>query len=198
VPDVIGTAALTQAPQAGAAIGAEVPQNGFLWPNRPNLIDFVYWLQTNVAIPTAALPTSSPYPQYALSQALELVLCFPGASFSAMNVNCSIPVPGNQWSGISYTLACYNCATHLLLGIAPDQPGQNFFTAARANSGYSLVNPSTGLVAASSNETTSSTLNNPKWVEGLTPGQLDMYKSPWGRAYLDYQSKYGSTIWGLT
>ncbi len=167
-----------QAAQAASVVAAETPTNGFLWPNQPNIIDFTWWLQTNVAIPAAALPASSPYPQYALWQALQLVLCIPGVA------------------GISYTLAVYNCGTALLFAIAPDVPGSNFFTDKRAE--FNLINPSTGLVSSASDESTSSTLTPPKWVSGLTPGQLDLMKTPWGRFYLDYQSKYGPTVWGLS
>jgi hypothetical protein len=198
---VTGTGASSQAEQTANGIGAETPTNGFLWPNRPNIIDFWFWLQTNVSIPEAALPVTSPYPQYALWQALELVLCDRGVSSWATNPNgdnCIAPMPRNLWGGISYTLAVYNCATHLLLGIAPDQPGQNFFTAARANSGYSLVNPSTGLIVAASDVTTSSTLTPPKWASGLTVSQLGFMKTPYGREYLAYNQAYGPTIVGLT
>jgi len=196
VPTVSGTGASTQAAQTANGVGTETPTNGFLWPHNPNLIDFNFWLYTNVAIPEAALPASSPYPQYALWQAMELVLVPGGYGSRGQWGDPNYPpgIPNNH--GISYTLAVYNCATALLIAIAPDQPGQSFFTAQRAT--YNLINPSTGLVAAASDVTTSSTLTVPKWASGLTPGQLDYMKTPWGRYYLDYQSKYGPTIWGLT
>lgn len=196
---VTGTGASTQAPQTANGVGAETPTNAFLWPNRPNITDFWWWLQTNVSIPEAALPATSPYPQYALWQALELVLCDRGVPFrNGMNFEYSEPTPRNLWGGISYTLAVYNCATHLLMGIAPDQPGQNFFTAARAGSGFSLVTPSTGLVSAASDVTTNSTLTAPKWASGLTISQLGFMKTPWGREYLAFNQSYGPTVWGLT
>jgi hypothetical protein len=196
---VTGTGASMQATQTANGVGSEVPTNAFLWPNRPNITDFWFWLQTNVSIPEAALPVTSPYPQYALWQALELVLCDRGVPFrNGMNFEYSEPTPRNLWGGISYTLAVYNCATHLLLGIAPDMPGQSFFTAARANSGYSLVNPSTGLIVAASDVTTSSTLTPPKWASGLTVSQLGFMKTPYGREYLAYNQAYGPTVVGLT
>lgn len=177
---VTGTGACAQDTQTIAGIGAEAAQNGFLWPNQPNIIDFAWWLSANVEIPAAALPASSPWPGYALASALGLVLIIP----------C---VPA-----IQYTLAVYNCATHILMGMAPDQPGNNFFTAARANSGYSLVNPSTGIVAASSDASTSSTLASPDWAKGMTVSDLGFFKTPWGREYLMFNQSYGPTIIGLT
>jgi hypothetical protein len=161
---------------------------GFVTPNTPNVGDFTTFLQTSVQIPTAALPTNSPWIGYAFDQAMGLVPCYAG-------------VPG-----ITYSLAVYNCGTHLLFLIAPDQTGQTYFVSARRSAaspafpdgGFGLNAVSTGLVVSSSDEGTSATLTAPKWADGLTIEQLGMMKSPWGRAYLDYLQKYGSTIWGLT
>jgi len=179
--NITGTAATAQDVQIVQAQGMiSSPGGGFLLPDKPNIVDFLYFLSSSVEIPPAALPGTSPWPQYALTQAIGLVLCIPGVL------------------GISYTLACYNCGTHILFSIAPDVPGQNFFKKERSNTGYSLVNPSTGLVAASSDESTSSTLTAPEWAAKLTVGQLDFFRTPWGRAYLSYNQSYGPTIWGLT
>ncbi len=177
-----GTAAIAQSAQGIGAIGEEASSDdGFLFPNTPNLIDFWGFLNNVVQIPADALPGTSPWPQYALTQAIGLVL----------NLPCTP-------QAITYTLAVYNAATHLLYGIAPDQPGSNFFTVARSKKGYSLVNPSTGIIAATSDESTSSTLASPEWAKGLTVGQLDFFRTPWGRAYLSYQQSYGPTIIALT
>jgi hypothetical protein len=154
----------------------------FATPNSPNLPDFLIFLGT-VQIPAAALPANSPWPGYALNQAIALVPCYPG-----------IP-------GIISTLAVYNCATHLVFLMTPDQVGQTYFQTARSNdatSGYNLIAPSTGLVVASSDEGSSVTLTAPEWAKGLTIGQLGYMKTPWGREYLDYIQSAGPTIWGLT
>ena len=155
---------------------------GFVTPNRPNLPDFLVFLQT-VNIPEAALPDDSPYPGYALNQAIALVLQPP-----------FLP-------GIAYTLACYNCATHLLFVITPDTPPSNYFATMRGTTaeGLGLVVPSTGLVSDSANDQgTSVSLAEPKWAKGLTVGQLGFFKTPWGREYLSYQQSYGPSVWGLT
>ena len=200
---VTGTGAVSQVFQIASGEGAESPVGGgFLWPSRPNIVDFLYFLSTSVQIPPAALPATSPWPQYSLVQALLLVLRIPGRSMG-QNGYIGLPppqlpvIPADQL-GILYTLACYNCATHLLLTITPDVPGQNFFAHARSNQGYGLINPSTGLVASSSDNGTSVALASPDWAKGLTIDQLDAYKTPWGRAYLSYNQKMGPTIWGLT
>lgn len=158
----------------------------FVNPLTPNLPDFLTFLSTNVQIPAAALPSNSPWPGYALDQAIALVSCYS--------------------LGVVYSLAVYNCGTHLLFLIAPDQPGQTYFKAARSNNaaqngqpgGFGLIQPSSGLVASTSDDTNSITLANPDWVKGLTIGQLGMMKTPWGRECLSYLQSYGPTIWGLS
>lgn len=187
---VTGTGASTQDFQFASGAGAESsPGGGFLWPDKPNIVDFLDFLRNSVQIPTAALPGTSPWPQYALTQAMGLVLQM---GYHYYHHSIPQPVP------IFYTLAVYNCATHILYTITPDVAGQNFFTTARSNKGYNLVNPSTGLVAAASDESTSSTLSSPEWASKLTIGQLGFFKTPWGREYLSYNQSYGPSIWGLS
>ena len=147
----------------------------------PNITDFWTFLDTSVQIPTSALPANSVWPQYALNQILDLILQPPGGS------------------GLLLCLAAYNGATHILLSITPDQSGQTYFADARGNgpSGFNLVNPSTGIVQASSDQSTSQSLATPDWAKMMTVGDLDFYKTPWGRYFLNWQQSYGPTIWGL-
>lgn len=188
---VTGVGAVSQAPQTASGVASIInTTNDFLLPHTPNVVDFLWWLNTSVQIPPAALPVSSQWPQYALWQALELVL---------REEQPRHWPHGNHSGSIMYVLACYNCSTHLLLSITPDVPGQNFFASARGNGagGYSLVNPSTGIIAATSDESTSATLASPDWAKRLTIGDLDFFKTPWGRYYLNYNQSFG-TLWGLT
>lgn len=164
----------------------------FVTPGTPNLVDFDTWLSTSVGIPASAWPsddiTMSEWPGYALEQAEGFVLCIP----------C---VPG-----ITYTLAVYNLATALLFQIAPNTSPSTYFTDARSNipstnfpsGGFNLNAPAMGLVTAASDEGTSSTLATPDWATKLTVGQLALFNTPWGRAYLSFEQSYGPTIWGLT
>lgn len=160
----------------------------FANPSSPNLPDFLQFLADSVQISSAALPSDSPYPQYALDQAIALVLNPSGATYP----------------GVMYSLACYNAATHILLVITPDQTGQNWFANVRGNNsssippGFALNAPSTGLVVSTSDQGTSAGLAEPEWAKGLTVGQLDFYRTPWGRAYLSFQQSYGSTIVALS
>ena len=106
--------------------------------------------------------------------------------------------------GILYTLAVYNCATHLLFVITPDQAGQSYFANARGNNsstippGFALNVPSTGIVVSTFDQGTGTTLTAPQWADGLTIGQLDFYRTPWGRSYLSFAQSFGPTIVGLS
>lgn len=156
--------------------------SGFVTPDTPNLADFLTFLATSVQIPVEALPSNSPWPGYAFNQALAL----------------TIP-PGALIPGVIYSLAVYNGATHILFAITPDQPGQNYFQNARGTGtgGYGLISPTTGLVSSSSDQNTSQTLAEPVWASQLTVDQLDFYKTPWGRAFLAWNQKYGQNAWVL-
>ncbi len=179
---VTGSANLAQAGQTvGASAVEQAANGGFITPGAPNIVDFLNWLAASVQIPAAALPAGAPWPQYALTQAIGLVLNPPYA-----------PAP------VMYTLAVYNCATHLVYAMTPDQPGQNYFATARSTKGYGLIAASTGLVAATSDESTSTTLASPEWAKGLTVAQLGFFKTPWGREYLSWQQSYGPTIVALS
>jgi hypothetical protein len=168
--------ATTQAPQTVAAV---CQVTAYVNPTQPNLTDFLTFLAIDVQIPAAALPGTSPYPGYALKRAQRLVL--QGGGDPEMYVN-----------------AVYCCATHLILATTPDQVGQTYFAQQQSRAGYGTIVPSTGLVVASSDVSTSSTLAEPVWASRLTVGQLDFFKTPWGRVYLSYNQSYGPSIWGLT
>jgi hypothetical protein len=166
---------------------------GFATPTVPNLPDFWDFLNTSVQIPTAALPTDSPWPGYAFNQALATVLTVPAWGCWPPGTN-----PPSNPLGILYTLAVYNLATHLLFMITPDQSGQTYFTNARSSTGYNLISPSMGLVTTTFDQGTGATVASPKWAAGMTIAQLEMYRTPWGRAYLSFAQSYGPSIVGLT
>lgn len=149
----------------------------FTNPTTPNLTDFLTFLANEVQIPSAALPSDSPYPQWCLDQAVA---------------RC-IPIGGN---GILYVLAVYNLATAILFQITPDQVGQTYFADARKQ--FNLLSFMAGAVQATSDESTSTTLKVPDFVSTLTVGQLNLMQTPWGRVYLDYAQAAGPNIWGLS
>ena len=155
--------------------------SGFITPSTPNLTDFLTFLGNTVQIPVQALPAGSPWPGYALDQAIGIVLN-----------------PPTSPTVVAYSLACYNCATHLLIAITPDQPAQSYFTTARGPTGFGIIQPSTGLVVAAGDQGTTGNTQPPTWLSGLTIEDLDFMKTPWGRRFLMWQQAYGPTVWGLS
>jgi hypothetical protein len=175
----------------------------FITPNTPNLVDFTSFIEDSVQIPIAALPVDSPYLGYAFDQALATVITVPGCGWPP---GYPPPSPPSNPLGILYTLAVYNLATALLFQITPDQEGQTYFADARSkkpstnfpNGGFNLNAPALGLVTAASDEGTSGTLKTPDWAAKMTVGDLELFQTPWGRAYLNYAQKFGPSIVGLT
>ncbi|MDE2105052.1 MAG: hypothetical protein KGL39_47880 [Patescibacteria group bacterium] len=161
---------------AADATGAEVLQNGAT----PIAIGTGYTIDT-LATGTAAAPTtntaSSPWPDYAFNQASALVLNIPTVT------------------AIEYVLAVYNCGGHILLRITPDQSGQTYFQDQRK--AFLILDARPGVIAASSDESTSQTFQVIENFKNLTVGDLNFYCTPWGREYLSYQMDFGA-ICGLS
>lgn len=152
-------------------------------PNAPNLTDYTAWLQNVVGINVAYLPSSSPFIGYAFNRAINITLNVP-----------------TQLSGLEYTLAVYNCATHIQLKITPDQivNGVSFDYFLKKRAEFTLLNPVVGLVATSSDEGTSVTNAVPDALAQLTLMDLDFMRTPWGREYLAFSQDYGPNVWGLS
>lgn len=134
-------------------------------------------LVTGTASPPIVNMSGSPFPQYALDQAIELVICVP-------------TVPGK-----AYTIACYNCAGHILLQLLPDQPGTPILGRVREQLGMNAGN--FGIVQSAADQGTSDTLAIPDALKQLTLEDLGFAQSKWGRAYLAFNQSYGD-IFGLT
>ncbi len=159
---------------AADATGLETLQNA-----SPVAIGTAYLLTalaTGAALP-AVNTASSPWPAYALNQALALVLMIPTVA------------------GLDYTLAVYNCAGHILLGIAPDMPGQGFFVQQREN--FNLLAASPGVIASSSDQATANSFATPDVMTKMTVGDLYFFRTPYGRAFLAFSQDFGA-IAGLS
>lgn len=160
---------------AASATGAEVLQNA-----EPVAIGTAYTITTYVtgtAVPPTANTAGSPWPAWALAQAMGLVI----------TAGCG--------GGPDYTLTVYNGAGHILLAITPDQPGRTWFDEARQK--FGLLLPTAGLIESASDQGTANTRGMPDALRQLTISDLYFMKTPWGRAYLAYQQDFGS-VWGLT
>jgi hypothetical protein len=163
---------------AANAAGAETLQNG-----SPLTLGAPHTLTTlTMGAPPPATPTaSSPWVGYAFDQATALVL----------NVGAL---------GVAYTLAVYNCAAHIQIRITPDQAGResdpNSFTTMRKS--FNLLLQSVGVVQATSDAGTSTTIAVSDALKQLTLTDLGFMKTPWGREYLSFAQDYGPSVWGLS
>lgn len=94
-----------------------------------------------------------------------------------------------------YNLAVYNLSGDVLINYATDQPGRTYFEDLRKAFGINKF--SAGVVSSTSDVSTSTSLLNPDFMKGLTFGDLQMLKTPYGRAYMAMAQSQG-TLWGLS
>lgn len=169
----------------------------------PTLADFLTYLSGTVGIPATALPASSPYPQYALDNAVALV------NPALQNTQGNYPggyVAGGNLGSLIYIEAVYSLATSNLLNFCPDvvptvvyptgdAAGLGFFAYTRNK--WDMTSFLPGVVAASSDEGTSQTLDVPDYFKLFTVADLQTLKDPWGRRYVGLAQRYGVNIWSL-
>ncbi|KWN80865.1 hypothetical protein WM24_23820 [Burkholderia ubonensis] len=144
----------------------------------PNATDLYTFLTTVAGVPTAALPSNSAYIPWALSYAEEMTL---------MVLRCI----GQDY----YCFAVYCLATSFLINWFPDQTGQTFFATARQT--YNISGFVGGTVQSTADVSTSESLLAPDFLNGLTLGQLQVLKDPFGRQWLSMQADNGP-IWGIS
>jgi hypothetical protein len=158
-------------------------------PNTPNLPDYILFVQKAMAIDPLYLPSNSPFFQWTFDKALALVIQIPYQRLRWA------PAEHQGAAGADYTLAVYNCAGHLLLETAQDQPGRDYFNKTRADLG--LNHFSAGVAASTSDQSTSTSLATPDALHQLTIGDLGFMRTLYGRAYLSFQQDFGG-IFGLS
>lgn len=99
-------------------------------------------------------------------------------------------------SGFIYNWAVYNLAADRLINFARDAPGQSYFQGLRKDFGIGTV--SVGVVSAAGDQSTNTSILNPKQFEYLTFFDLQVMKTPYGREYLGIAQMYGQGLWGLS
>lgn len=132
-----------------------------------------------MGVPTSALPDNSLVLVYAYDVAIAIV---------NDSLECVPPI---------YKLAVYNLGGDNLVNWAPDQPGSTYWADLRGKEGYNIGAFAPGVVQATSDESTSTSLLNPEFMKTFTLANLQNLKTPWGRQYLAFAQSYG-TLWGLT
>jgi hypothetical protein len=162
--------------------------SGFVTPYAPNLADYATFVYsapqtpTGAPIPTSALPADSPWIGYSFEVAMQL-------AWRRLQ----------EVSALIYTLAVYNLALDRLINFSPDQAGQTYFYTLRASPpiGYGVNNFIPGVVTATSDVSTSTTLTSPEFMKSLTFLDLSVLKTPFGQVYLQYTQQLGD-LWGIS
>lgn len=117
------------------------------------------------------------------------------------------PLPYSGTPGVGYVIVyAVPDSTHFTYAVATDPgagtilPGalatEYYFTDLRKQLKINSFVP--GVVSNTSDLTTSVGLVVPDFFKTLTLEQMDLMKTPFGRAYLMIAQKYGPTVWGLT
>jgi len=143
----------------------------------PNITDYTLFLRNVAGINTTVLPDNSAVIEWSFNYAMNVV-----SDFFAV-----IPQTPDQFL---YGVAVYNLATDTLLNYAQDQPGQTFFAQVRQKYQLNVLIP--GVVTEARDEDTSTGIINPKFMQGLTMGNLQNLKTPFGRQYLALAQDLGS------
>ena len=179
-----GSVSITSPPapsaSLGSAIGWNVYANGMLQTPTPVAMGTAYDLasiQSGASVPTSDA-SGSPWIGFAFNRGMSFTLSVP-------------TVQAND-----YVHVVYACATHVQLEITPDQMGQTFFVAKQGNGpgGFGLGTPTAGIVAAASDQGTSTTFVVPEAMERLSFQDLQFSKTPWGRTWLGWGQDFGSPV----
>ena len=97
--------------------------------------------------------------------------------------------------------AVYNLAGAILCDVVQDdpdapEPWNHYWSDLRKSWGLNGFSP--GVVQSAADQGTSTSYKVSSFYDNLTPMELDLMKTPWGRRYMSIASWYGPTIWGLT
>jgi hypothetical protein len=158
------------------------------------LAGFTEFIRTVMAVPVDALADDSIYIPMAYWPAQTL-------TNDNLYIVGNVEAPPPQTQPTIRALAVYNLAGALLIDIAQDDPtapppDDTYWSTLRASMGLNGFSP--GVVQSAADQGTSTGYKVSSFFDNLTPGELQLVKSPWGRMYLTIASWYGPTIWGLT
>ena len=145
----------------------------------PTLAGYQDFITQVMGIDSTNLPPSQPVIALSFQAALDTV-----------NRAINVASPG------MYTAAVYNLAGDFLINWAPDVPGQKFFQDLRKR--WKLDNWAAGVVASTTDASTSTALDVIEAAKNFTIGDLQNLRTPYGRTYLGIAQNYGPTIWGIS
>ena len=163
----------------------------------PTLAGFQDFINNIMGIDPLNLPPSQPVIAMAFQMAVDTVnpdLRLVGARL----YQPSVVLPAYSL----YSVAVYNLAADFLINWAPDVPKQGqdpdkgFFAQLRKR--WKLDNWAAGVVATTTDASTSTALEVIDAAKNFTMSDLQNLRTPYGRTYLGIAQKYGPTIWGIS
>lgn len=159
-----------------------------------SLAGFTTWIRQVMGVPPQALPDDSIYIPMAYWPAETLCN-------DNLFVVGNVEQPPPQAQSTIRATAVYNYGGALLAMMAQDDPNatppwNTYWADLRKAMGLNGFQP--GVVQSAADQGTSTSYKVSSFFDNLTPGELDLIKTPWGRMYLTIASWYGPTIWGLT
>jgi hypothetical protein len=148
----------------------------------PTLAGFTAWVSAVMGVPSGSMPDTTTLTT-AYNESLNLAyLGLQG-------------VPSQSATLSIYAMAVYNLGGALLVEIAQDNPNSTFWQDLRNKLNINNFTP--GLTNSASDQGTSEGMYILPIFSGLTMLDLQLLKTPWGRAYLAFAGQWGP-IWGLT
>lgn len=150
---------------------------GFTQP-KPNSVDFISMLRTEVGLTAVDIPDDSVYITRALAWSVHWVVQV------LAQVDISI-----------YLRAVYCLAADRLINYGIDTAGNCTFATLRKN--FSIYSFQPGVISSSSDESSSQSFQVSEAFNTLSIPDLQNLKTPWGREYLSY-AQQAAPIWGLS
>jgi hypothetical protein len=169
----------------------------------PTYQGFVLWVQQIMAVPQASMP-SAIWLQTAYAESLNLtyvgLACVPSVSgnifpYVEQPINPPNPPPPPFTPPSIYATAVYNLGGAILVDIAQDTPPSTYWSDLRNSMNINGFQP--GIINSAADQGTSETTFVPDSLKGLTLFDLQLLKTPWGRAYLAIAGLWGA-LWGIT
>jgi hypothetical protein len=143
---------------------------------KPTLDGFILFVRNVMQIPSAILPDNNPV----ISASYE---------YSKATVNNLLVI-----AELAYTQAIYNLAGDILINYGEDVTPSTVFADIRT--AYKINSFVPGMVSSTSDNGTSTSLITPDFFQNLTLSDLQLMKTPYGRAYLAIAQKAGN-LWGI-
>jgi hypothetical protein len=148
----------------------------------PNYPDFVLWVQNVMGVPPANMPDDTTL-QWAYDMGLNLALP------ELQTIPCQPTSPS------IYAAAVYNLGGDRLVHMAQDTPPSTYWSDLRKKFGVGTFSP--GFTTGAADQGTSQSMTILNQVQDFTMFDLALSKTPWGLAYIEIVSSWG-TYWNIS